>query len=234
MITVVCFWWQSTHKGVVLPSQKVTTYDESWVYKLKNSIDRNYSKPYRFVCITDQQNKLQNVETYPLWDDYRELGGCFTRLKLFSHDMKNIFGDRIIAIDLDCVITGNIDHIFDRTEEFVIHKYSTKERDQKYNGSMFLMTAGARSKVWTTFGTHAPAIIKACSHNVIGSDQAWIRISLGPDEARFTEEDGCYDIKHSPEMKNTLPQNASMVFFSGPRDPMTEMNKHPWIKDCWK
>jgi len=227
MITVVCFWWKYHGKGVVLPSQTVTRYDESWVYKLRNSVARNYSGPHRFVCITDYPEKLHDVETIKLWDDYRDLGGCFTRLKIFSSEMEQILGKRIIAIDLDCVITGNIDHILDRKEEFVIHKYGSPKRDQRYNGSMFLMNAGAREIVWKTFGNHAPAVIKA-SNNIVGSDQAWIRLVLGPNEARFTEDDGCYEISRG------LPKNASMIFFSGPRDPMTESLKHPWIKDYWK
>lgn len=234
MLTILCFLWKNVKTGFQLPAQSVTQYDESWVYKLKNSIERNTTVKHRFVCITEPQFKLPGIETYPFWNEYRALGGCYSRLKLFSPEMKDIFGERFIAIDLDCVITNNIDCILNRQEDFVIHKYTTSERDQRYNGSMILMTAGSRSQVWNTFGSHAPTVINSHRNLVIGTDQAWIRLALGSNEATFTEIDGCYDIKHSPEMKTGLPKNANMIFFSGPRNPQTEYSKHSWIQEHWK
>lgn len=237
-ITVVCFLWE--RKGVYeLPSQKVTRYDFSWVQKLYNSIERNYSKSFNFVCVTDQYLQLKKytsnkITIIPLWNDFAELGGCYSRLKIFSQDIERLFGKRFITIDLDCVIVGNIDHILDRTDDFVIHKYSTHERDQRYNGSLILMNAGSRTQVWNHFGLHAPTVIKSNYNTVIGTDQAWIRLVLGPNEKTFTETDGCYDIKHSPEVKHYLPENASMIFFSGPRDPITERSKYKWIDQHWK
>lgn len=236
MISVVCFWWNNK-QGHILPSQKVTTYDETWVVKLYNMVSRNYDSPFKFICVTDSPDKLvkyPHINVIPIWNDFAELGGCYRRLKIFSLESELLFGKRFIAIDLDCVITGNLKPIFDRTDDFVIHKYSTTERDQRYNGSLILMNAGARSQVWTRFGEHAPIVIKSSSNTVIGTDQAWIRLVLGPNEKTFTEEDGCYDIKHSKEMKNGLPANAKMIFFSGPRDPQTESSKNSWIGQYWK
>lgn len=233
-ITVVCFLWKrkGSHE---LPSQKITNYDFSWVEKLYNGVKKNYSKSFNFICVTDQNyQSTPKITILPLWNDFAELGGCYSRLKIFSKDIESLFGKRFITIDLDCVITGSLDHIFDRTDDFVIHKYSTHERDQRYNGSLILMNTGARPQVWNEFGLHAPIVIKSNYNTVIGTDQAWIRLVLGPNEKTFTETDGCYDIKHSPEVKHYLPENASMIFFSGPRDPNTEKAKHPWIEQYWK
>ena len=109
MLTVACFRWKNDGRGHVLPSQKVSSYAPEWVYKLRNGVARHYRKPHRFVCITDEP--LPDVECLPLWSDFAELGGCYRRLKLFDPAIKDLLGPRFAAIDLDCVITGNLEPI---------------------------------------------------------------------------------------------------------------------------
>jgi hypothetical protein len=235
VLTVACFLWKKSAQGFQLPSMRVTSYGPDWVIRLRNMVRRNYPHPHRFVCVTDDAAGLENVETIPLWDQCRNLGGCYNRLYIFSEDMREILGDRFIAIDLDCVITGDLTPVFHRTEPFVIARYNTMERDQRYNGSMILMDAGARAKVWNTFDpVESPRAIAANSRTVIGSDQAWIRLTLGRNEARFTEADGVYDYKHSKAMRNGLPDDARIVFFSGPRSPATEYACKAWIRQHWQ
>src|SRR5690554_1588998 len=143
MLTVVCFRWKNEKRGHVLPSQKISSYAPDWVYKLRSGVARHYSKPHRFVCITDEPEVLPGIETIPLWNDHAELGGCYRRLKLFDPAMSEILGDRFVAIDLDCVITGSLDPLFDRDDDFVINAYNG-QIDQRYNGGLILMDAGCR------------------------------------------------------------------------------------------
>ena len=233
MLTVACFLWKKNAQGFQLPSARVTSYGPDWVRRLRNGVARHYPHPYRFVCISDQD--VPDVETIPLWPDHQELGGCYRRLRLFSEDMRGLLADRFVAMDLDCVVTGDLTPLFHRTEPFVIHQYSTAERDQRYNGSLIMMDAGARSQVWETFDpVESPRAIAHHSKTVIGSDQAWIRLVLGRDEARFTEAEGVYDYKHSKAMRSGLADNARLVFFSGPRSPQTEYRRSAWIRHHWR
>ena len=233
MLTVACFLWRKNTQGFQLPSERVTNYGPEWVRKLRDGVARHYPHSHRFVCISDQP--VPDVETIPLWQDLAELGGCYRRLKLFSEDMRGLIGDRFVAMDLDCVVTGDLTPLFHRTEPFVINAYATSERDQKYNGGLMLMDAGARSQVWETFDPiESPRAIAHHSKTVIGSDQAWIRLALGNGEARFTEADGVYDYKHSRAMRRGLPKDARLVFFSGPRSPETEREKQAWIRQNWQ
>ena len=231
MLTVACFKWRNPG-GWQLPSQAVTTYSDDWVIKLRNGVARHYSKPHRFVCVTDEP--ADGVECLPLWTDYLHLGGCYNRLKIFSPEMAEILGPRFICIDLDCVITGDLAPIFDRPEPFAMNAYSCPhERDQHYNGSLILMDAGCRAQVWETFDpVESPKAIEAAGTKIVGTDQAWIRLTLGKGEARFTEADGVMDYRHSPSMRSGLPKHAKMVFFSGKRSPQTE-NKQ-WISQNWR
>ena len=231
MLTVACFRWRNTGQGFVLPAQRVSRYPVEWVYKLRDGVARHYSQPHRFVCITDEP--LDGIECLPLWPDLAELGGCYRRLKLFDPDM-DLLGDRFVALDLDAVIVGSLDPLFDRAEDFVINAHTGKMPPQQlYNGSMILMNRGARPQVWREFDTEKSPQKLRGDHRVIGTDQAWIRLMLGENEARFTGHDGVYDVRHSPGISRRLPDNARIVFFSGPRDPQTEYNKVPWIKEHW-
>ena len=236
MLTVACLKWQHAG-GVKILSQKMTSYTPDYVIRLRNMVARHYPKPHRFVCITDDPRGLEDVETVPLWFQHLKLGGCFHRLRLFSDGMRELLGPRFIAMDLDCVVTGDLTPIFERTEDFVMNAYCCpRERDQHYNGSLMLMDAGARKQVWETFDPDES--LRAIEHHkrtVVGTDQAWTRIVLGKGEARFTEADGVYDYKHSPALKSgKLPKDARIVFFSGPRNPETEIGKREWIAQNWR
>ena len=235
MLTVVCFKWERTSTGFKLPSQRVTRYTAKHVLRLRNMVARHYPKPHRFVCITDDPTGLDDIETLPLWSQYLVLGGCYHRLQLFGKHMREFIGPRFVMLDLDVVITGDLTPVFDRTEDFVINSYRTKDFDQRYNGSIMLMDAGCRSQVWETFEPfESVRAIEQNRRRVVGTDQAWIRLTLGSGEATYTDADGVYDVRFSPAMhQRKLPSDARIVVFPGPRDQRTEMRRHPWIKEHW-
>lgn len=190
--------------------------------------------PHEFVCITDLGSRLPTeIKVIKLWDKCRELGGCFNRLYAFSPDMREIIGDRFACVDLDCVITGDVTGIFGMTDEFLINRYqpwpgSEAEKDQRYNGSLIIMDAGARRQVWDVFDPRSvPRIIERNQH-VVGSDQAWIRLVLGAREKTLGPEHGIFEARNVGE---SLPEDARMVFFSGRRDP--SLAKYDWVKRNW-
>jgi hypothetical protein len=143
--------------------------------------------------------------------------------------MKEIIGPRFACVDLDCVITGNVDRIFSRTDPFIINRYGPcRKNNQKYNGSFFMMDAGVHDQVWSTFDVvSSPAIIHDLylKNQVVGSDQAWVSYLIESPSTVGTK-DGIYDARI---IKNVLPKDASIVFFPGPRDPT--QNAYTWVKD---
>jgi len=239
MISVVCFKWKRSKEGIQLPSS-INQYGPEHVNILYHSTQRNTTVPHRFICVTDDSKGLHsNIEVVPLWDHCQYLGGCYNRLYIFSSEVENLFGPRFITIDLDCVIVGNIDHILNRTEDFVINEYDIKGNrhatHQYYNGGLIMMNAGAREEVWTDFDpTKAPELLQPRKDRIelIGSDQAWIAHRLGDGESMFTKDDGVYDYRKLDDRK-VLPDNASIVMFPGKRDPLTEYKRIPWIQKHW-
>jgi len=244
-ITIAVFKWRRIKTGFQLPF--ITNYTAEHVNKLYRGVQRNTTVPFRFVCVTDDAKDIDtsSIEVLPLFKESQYLmpyGGCYHRLFIFSKQVEKYLGPRFITIDLDCVITGSLDKILTRPEDFVMNQYDIKRNNhathQYYNGGLILMTAGSREIIWNKFRRHPDAVIydldaRKKRLEIIGSDQAVISHFLGPDEAIFTpENDGVYDYRKLPD-RQVLPSDANMVFFAGKRDPYTLQRNHSWIRQHW-
>jgi hypothetical protein len=79
-------------------------YTPEWVDKLYRGVARHYSRPFRFVCLTDGSYQFaEPVETQPL----RPAPWSSASLQLHA-----IEADRLVIMGLDTVITGPLDDIF--------------------------------------------------------------------------------------------------------------------------
>jgi len=224
-LRVVCWKWHE--RGY--RSEFVSRY-ANVLYRM---IKLNYQSPFEMVCITDNPDGLHSdIRTIPLWNDWRECGRCTVRLKLFSKEMRYIIGPRIVSVDLDVVITGDITSLWDTHEEFKINAIAVS--GQPYNGGMFIMDAGSRRQVWEKFNGIS-SMDNAHRLGYKGSDQAWLPYILGPDEPTWGPDDGVYSYRGGVR-RNNLPENAKMVFFQGVQDPWDReaQRESPWIKKYWK
>lgn len=230
-LTIICWKWKKQNTGFQLPGK--TNYTSKHVNTLHSMLLRNCHIPFRFICFTDDSTGI-NCETMPIPTKYLELGGCYRRLWMFSDEAKSL-GNRIASIDLDCVIVGDCTEIFSRKEDFIINTYNSSRVgaiDQHYNGSLIIFNTGSRLQLWNDFNKNKTPLILAIKNKkrvCIGSDQAWIRVRLGKKEARFSNKDGIYEVR---QIKQKLPENARIIFFSGPSDPTLE-NKE-WVVKNWK
>jgi len=199
-------------------------------------IERNLTLPHRFVCLTDWEDVSlfdPLIEPIPLWKDWRELKNpkwgpqkphCYVRLKSFSREMADLIGPRFVSVDIDCLVLDSLDPLFSRTEDFLIfHRFIDSQRarivNNPYNGSMWMMTAGARERVWSEFKGDG-SIAAALGH--IGTDQAWITHCLGRDEAGWGVNDGVFgwpNVMSDLRYEQTPPPGARMIFFYGEEKP---------------
>lgn len=189
MITVVTFKYKVAGYR--------TRFEPEHVNTLYRAVSRNYSGDFRFVCITDDPDGLDpNIEPIKFRVDFTALKNptsdhrpnCYPRLLLFDDDTRTRYpiGDRFISLDLDMVVTGPLEPVFDRPEDFVIYKI----RD-RYCASMFMASRGARPQLLRDFcGGSTPYLTNKAGFK--GSDQAWMMYRLGPGEASWTTADGVY------------------------------------------
>lgn len=233
-----------------------TQYEPEHVNVWAAMIERNITLPHRFIVVTDQPKAkyLPFIEPLRLWNDWREVRceqwprhfpQAWMRIRAFSKEMKKLFGPRFVNIDLDCVVTGNLDAILGRKEDFVIcRRAPVTKRDiaAAYQSSMWLLKAGSRTKVWTEF--HGENSLGAIARKYppdearpfFATDQGWILYTLGPKEATWDDKDGIYFWPWLRVNKKTepLPENARIVFFQGSEKPWTIENPPGWVRENYK
>lgn len=100
MINVVCFKWG-------------TEFSADYVNNLFHSVKRNTTLDINFICYTDDPTGIECetrefIEPLPHW---------WYIIGLFNP--KHGFTDKVVYMDLDTIILGNIDHILSVDEPFV-------------------------------------------------------------------------------------------------------------------
>lgn len=217
------------------------------VAKLAAGVRRNLKQPHRILCMVDRMDRetIEGVGYRQILDhDLIAVKGCYARLRLFDPHwqfMREIPpGERIVNIDLDTVITGELDLLFDRPEPFVIMQKGNASNPCPMNGALMMIRAGAHPEVWTDFSVEAASKVPFFE---FPDDQGWIW-HKAPDAAGWKcgIESGVFVFRKpgwpsfDRKMKtggDELPKGARLVTFSGGRSP--EKYKHlDWIRENWR
>lgn len=230
MISVVFWKWKKEGYRSQFTHEHVNT--------ARDMVKRNTTLPVRFICVTDDPDGV-DMETIPLWENpYTGYGSnsapnCFYRLKAFDPEIKHIFGERFIWMDLDMIVLGNIDNIIGAPDDFAM--WGDTRYNGQYNGSLCIMNAGARAHVWRDFQGQT-SVQKAHMAGFWGSDQAWISYAAKMDGRKFGMQDGVYSYNVHLLGMTSPPENAKLVFFHGANDPWSKdvQAQHKWIRESYK
>lgn len=227
--------------GIVTFKWKAEGYIQEFTAEHVNTLSRMVKRHYgdhRFFCVTDDPAGLADgIEYVPLWDDFSQMcsphgpayPSCYRRLKMFSTEAGAIFGERFVTLDLDCVIVGDMRPVWDRPEDIVL--WGDTNPTTFYNGSMLLMSAGARRKVWDDFNpARSPGLAQQSGQ--FGSDQGWISYCLGPGEAKWNTGDGVLSYRLHVQ-KGGLAPTARIVHFHGKRTKPWSAPE-PWVRENWR
>ena len=110
MVNVICMKWG-------------TRYDAGYVNRLRGMVRRHLVQPHRFVCFTDDTNGLRpEVETRPLPRIEQPQGQeerFWQKLGTFARPLADLSGPTLF-LDLDVIITSDIDCFFEQPGEFCI------------------------------------------------------------------------------------------------------------------
>ena len=242
-LTVACYFWIDPARN---RSYQITPDDvRAW----DRMIAKHLTLSHRRVCITHRPDLIDFMETVPLDCTKHVPGTCTVKLMTWRPDIGRILGERICVMDVDCVVTGNLDDLFDRHEDVVLWKnpnYEDGGRRGFYQGSMQLLTAGARPFLWSDFDPNVtPTWL---NRRFGGAEQCWISERLNTSypeagwdwtEAHWTEADGVYGAgrlfngQMGEGVQTELPENARIVFTPGDRSPsQPEVQQvHPWMRE---
>lgn len=226
MITALAWLWTQPEGRATFTAEHVNIWADSF--------RRHCSLNHELACVTDMPEgidpsiriidpprEFEDVKL-PRWGGHRPQ--CLRRLSMFRPDAADIFGERILCMDLDSVIAAPIDPLIDRADDFIMFRGTAPNRP--FNGSMMLLTAGARAKVHTDF---TPEGAIEAGQKFVGSDQAWISHCLGWDEATWGPEDG---VVTWGSLSSVKAQDWRIVFFPGSPKPWDVRDE--WIETHWR
>lgn len=198
-------------------------YPRCYVDRLERGLARHLAQEYSFrVC-----------RPLPCDEALTAIPGCFARLRTFDQawqdDQGIASGDRIVSLDLDLVITGSLDGLFDRTDDFAILQGINASNPCPYNGSVWMLRAGYRPDVWEDFSLETAARVPFDKYP---DDQAWFAAKM-PGAGSFGPSDGVYAFcKPGWPKGEALPSDARIVAFPGYRDP-SQFGHLDWVRKHW-
>lgn len=236
MLSVATYWWQPD-----TGSKFAAPYTAGDVINLARMVKQNLTVPHRFVCITDQPDVFRPEHgVVPIQIDRTTHvpGTCFVRLMTFHPRGREVLGTKVLQLDLDTLIVGNIDHLVKRDEPLVMwrnpgrvpwHNPSHPSRPY-YNTSLLLHRCGARPDLWERFDREKPPA---------KDDQWYLSRELGPVMPYFDgARDGVYRIARQDTpgsgVWGDLPPNACIVTCPGsegkPDNPVIR-DANPWLAE---
>lgn len=215
-----------------------TRYGAREVNALARMVRQHYRRDHRFICVTNDAAGIEpSIEIIADDEDFADMKSphgarypcCYRRLRLFKDDAAETFGERIVSLDLDTVITRDMSPIWDRDDDFI--GWRDPNRPDQLCGAMFMLRTGSRAHVWDEFDPKTSPQL-AAEAGWRGSDQAWMTYAAGDDCARWDQADGVYSFKRHLKGR-ALPADARIVMFHGnpkPTDP--SVMQLDWMQKC--
>ncbi len=182
-------------------------------------VTQNLALPHRLVCFADDPQGITECETFPLWAapqvTQKRTQNSYRRLRLFDPDFAAQFGERIVQMDLDCVVLRDLTSLFARPDPFV----AVRGVSAPINGSMWMLRVGWFRNVWDRFDPlRSPREIENALHKgkrLVGSDQAWMSLRI-PNPATWGPEDGVHQFS---QWTQDAHSSARIVFYAGATKP---------------
>lgn len=193
---------------------KSETYTSEWVYRIKRSLEKNSTIPFRFICMTNEN--LPGIETVKL----NHPQGWWAKMELCRPDIKG----RVHYLDLDTLITGNVD-FFLREEESLLFKDWLWE-DQK-ESALFVLNEDERSIVWD-FWSKDP---RSHMFNFFGDGRVY-NFCIGKSVGALQEKHPGRIFTWKKTDMQSLHSGCKILCFSGKPKPTDFDNDH-WIKKYW-
>ena len=220
-------------------------YSPSYVNTLKRMVKRNLTLPYEFVCFTeDNQGLDSDIKVLPL--PMLEVIGWWHKVMMFDPNLP--LKGNILFLDLDVVIFKNIDNLFHfKPNSFCIirdfNRHVVKNYN-KFNSSVFRLTTGQHSNVYTDFKKNTRNTMKRYP-----GDQDWLRASINSNYNYWPEEwiqSYKWEMRGKPKFDKmpkgkrdfempgdpVIKDTTSIAVFHG--DPNPHNCKDPWVIENWK
>ena len=215
-----------------------------YVNRLRAMLERNLTVEHELVCVTDNTYGLDHrVRVVVMPERYRYTARCRRRMQHYSIEFAQAIGaTRILAIDLDVVIVGDLTPIVDRSEPLVLWRV---EYAKVFSGAFQLFNAGVLNSLWQMFERDPNGLPLRAWPRGIGSDQAMLNYYLrGAKVPHWTGADGFvtyfgigyerfahYGVSPSQPV---LPEGARIVVFGSDDIDAMETGAFDWVREHWR
>ncbi|MDB6080445.1 MAG: nucleotide-diphospho-sugar transferase [Akkermansiaceae bacterium] len=246
-VNIVCMKWG-------------TRYPSHYVNILYRSLGKHLSRPFRFLCITDDTTGLvDGVETMPFPPNpgitQAKWPNVFMKLVITEDGFANLVGPTLF-LDLDLVVLDSIDSFFDYKpgKNIIIHnwierrKQIFRKRPEIGNSSIFRFEAGKSQYIYDTFINQ---IHEADDRTKFRTEQVFLTYAMK--ERYWWPEEWVRSFKYHcrPAFPLNLilapqkPRGAKFLVFHGQPDPHDAIDgargkklhhrflPAPWVADFW-
>jgi hypothetical protein len=219
-------------------------YGPEYVERLRNMIGRHLTVPYEFVCLTDDQHPIEGVRSI-LMPDQGYAKKWWHKVHMFDPSLS--LKGRILYLDLDVVISGNLDKLASFGPNFFVGILDFNRKFhaawQYLNSSVMAWDHGTQTAVYSQFKTNPGDAMR------LHGDQDWIwkvakdRIKWWPKswiqsykwEIRSRDElivrDGKRQFKTVRD-DVVVPADCAITVFHGDPNPVDVQDK--FVIDNWR
>ena len=216
-----------------------TRYGADFVNRLEAAIQRNTNRDTQLVCLTDDPSGIQDnvrCEAIPdinLPDDL--IVTPWRKLVLWKDNLIGLSGD-VLFLDLDLVITGNLDEMFDfEPGRFCVIENWTQPGKNIGNTSCFRWNIGSHTHIFDRLETEQTRIL-----STYRIEQVYISREVS--DMVFWPKEWCASFKHSllPRWPMNffkapdLPDDTKIVAFTGKPDQDEALLGNWPVKAVWK
>ena len=210
-------------------------YGHEYVNRLYKSIKKHTKRPTQLYCFTDNTASIdKNIICKPLPKISLPETITYTpwrKMSLWQHPLYDLKGD-VLFLDLDLVITGNLDRFFDFKPGFycVIENW-TQLGQNIGNTSCFRFPVGKYASIFDDFQKNPSKYWK--KYHI---EQIYLSAQIK--DQVFWPTKWCQSFKHNLLpiwplriwKPANLPQDTSIVAFTGKPDPDDVVNGHWPVK----
>lgn len=195
-------------------------YGREWVKRLERMVRANLTVPHRFVCLTDNDEGLA-CRTKMLTPGLRFGCGWWGKLAMFQSGM---FEGRVLYLDLDSLILGNLDFITKFDGDFAILR--DFYRPDGYGSGVMLWTK-PQPHVWEDW------LDAGAPQHPLG-DQGWMEQAV-PNAVRLQDEFPGKFVSYKVHCaeRDAPPEGAAVLSFHGhPKN--TDFPADHWVSKTWR
>ena len=212
-----------------------TKYQAEYVHRLHRAVMRHLPIPHRFVCLTDRARDLRGTGIECVHADYP---GWWAKMELFKPEWRE--GERVVFLDLDTVIVGDLSPLAEVESEFAICDCFLKRLGVetkwpcRYGSCVMVLGETLGGDVWRDFEADSDDLMQSAGRH--GDQQVIEWLHPLADILQDILPGFFLHYRELPEHPGYPPEGASLVIFGGSQKPTNcrmQWVRRAWVREAW-